>query len=128
MPDYRIYTLAEGGYIAWAPEVVDCANDSAAIEQAKKMLDGHPIQIWDGPRLVFVLNPDHAALWGVTPVFEPDVSKAMGEAYDTILEELAKGGHTQIGKDVLASRIIALARNGERNPDRIARLILEGHA
>jgi hypothetical protein len=52
----------------------------------------------------------------------------MGEAYDTILEQLAKGGHTQVGKDVLASRIIALARNGERNPDRIARLILEGHA
>ena len=128
MPDYRLYTLAEGGLVTWAPEVVDCANDSAAIEQAKKMLDGHPIQIWDGPRLVIVLKPDHAPLWGVTPAFEPDVLKAMGEAYDTILQELTKGGDSQVGKEVLASRIIALARNGERNPDRIARLILEGCA
>jgi hypothetical protein len=77
---------------------------------------------------VIVLKPAHAQLWGVTPVFEPDVLKAMGEAYDMILEKLTKGGHSQVGKEVLASRIIALARNGERNSDRIARLILEGHA
>ncbi len=128
MPDYRIYTLAESGHIEWAPEVVDCANDNAAIEHAKHLLDGHPIQIWDGPRLVIVLKPDHAALWGATPVFEPDVLKAMGEAFDVILDELTKRGHTQVGKDVLVSRIIVLARKGENNPDRMARLILEGHA
>jgi hypothetical protein len=128
MPDYNIYTLGESGHIEWAPEVVDCANDVAVIEHAKKLSDGHPIQIWDGPRLVIALKPDHAPLWGVTPVFEPDVLKAMGEAFDMILEELTKRGHTRVGKVVLASRIIALARNGERNPDRMARLILDGHA
>jgi hypothetical protein len=128
MPDYRIYTMGSSGHIEWAPAAAVFPNDTAVIEHAKKLLDGHPIQIWDGPRLVISLKPDHVPLWGSAPVFEADVLKALGEAYDMVVDELSKGGHTQLGKEALAARIVLLAKNGERNPDRMARLILDGHA
>ena len=62
MPDYRIYRLHEDGHIAWAPEIVDFANDTTVVNHAKKVLGGHAAQIWDGPRLVIVLKPSHASL------------------------------------------------------------------
>jgi hypothetical protein len=40
------------------PTVIDCPDDGAAIENAKELLDGRVIQVWDHDRLIVRLDPD----------------------------------------------------------------------
>ena len=49
--EYRAYTVgSDGHFIGFEPIV--CANDDEATEQAKRLLDGHDIELWNGTRLV----------------------------------------------------------------------------
>ncbi len=48
---YRAFLLDENGHIFQRIEL-ECCNDEAAIHEANKLLDGHDIEIWHGPRLV----------------------------------------------------------------------------
>jgi hypothetical protein len=32
--------------------LLDCADDKAAIESAKQLIDGHDIELWSGERLI----------------------------------------------------------------------------
>jgi len=32
--------------------MVECADDQEAIQKAKQFVDGHDVELWDGPRLV----------------------------------------------------------------------------
>jgi hypothetical protein len=51
MPDYRVYTVGrEGHFIGVEP--LTCTDDSEAIEEAKRLVDGHDIELWRGERLV----------------------------------------------------------------------------
>ena len=43
----------------------------------------------------------------------------MGEAYDMTRKELHGRGQPQLVQEIIASRIIALAKTGERDPARI---------
>ena len=53
MPAYRAYVLGDDQHLAWVPPTIITARDDAdAIEQAKKLVDGHDIEVWDGPRQV----------------------------------------------------------------------------
>jgi hypothetical protein len=56
MPEYRIFPLSTDNHIANAPALVVCENDSAALEHAKTMLDGHDLEVWQGTRRVTRLN------------------------------------------------------------------------
>ena len=39
---------------------VECADDEAAIQKAKQLVDGHDVELWDGPRFVTGLkSTDH---------------------------------------------------------------------
>ena len=58
MPTYRIYVLEKDDHIQRPPTVIDCPDDSAAIENAKELLDGRVIQVWDHDRLIVRLDPD----------------------------------------------------------------------
>jgi hypothetical protein len=61
MPQYRVYILEEHGRLVGAVNL-DCADDDAAKEHAKRLADGHEVQLWrlvaqfkfdkprDGPR------------------------------------------------------------------------------
>jgi hypothetical protein len=51
MPDYRIYLFKDGRLTAPA-KVIACQSDKAAIEHAKKLVDGHDIEVWQGARPV----------------------------------------------------------------------------
>ena len=51
MPEYRAYQI-KNNHVAGVPIVITCANDREAIQQAKKLGDGHDIELWDGPRFV----------------------------------------------------------------------------
>ena len=52
MPDYRVYKIKNNNHVAGAPVVVTCDSDREAIQQAKKLVDGHDVELWDGPRFV----------------------------------------------------------------------------
>jgi hypothetical protein len=59
MTDYRVYVLTDNDHIAKAPEVISCESDVEAVENAKQRLNGHDIEIWDGPRVVTRVRSAH---------------------------------------------------------------------
>lgn len=52
MPEYRFYKIRTDGHIAGPPPLVDLPDDSAAILEAKKVVEDLDIEIWQGSRLV----------------------------------------------------------------------------
>jgi hypothetical protein len=59
-------------------------------------------------------------------VFEPETIAAMSEAFEAACKELNDAGQPQIARDVIAGRIIAAARIGERDPVRLRAAALAG--
>jgi hypothetical protein len=57
MPTYRIYTL-EGGHVREPPKIIECQNDDAAVNEAKQLLDGKLIEVWEQARCIVRLDPD----------------------------------------------------------------------
>jgi hypothetical protein len=45
MPDYRAYLIGEDGRFFQAVDL-DVANDTAAIEAAKQLVNGHNVELW----------------------------------------------------------------------------------
>jgi hypothetical protein len=58
MPDYRIFFF-EGGHIKQPAKIISCADDKAATEEARKLLDvaHESLEIWQGDRRVAVIGP-----------------------------------------------------------------------
>jgi hypothetical protein len=52
-------------------------------------------------------------------VFEPEVIAAMSEALEAALKELGDAGQAEAISEMIARRIIAAARFGERDPVRL---------
>jgi hypothetical protein len=52
MPQYRIYLVDKFGHVIAPPEVLHCDTDEEIIQKAKSMMDGHDIEVWNGPRVV----------------------------------------------------------------------------
>ena len=59
-----------------------------------------------------------------TAAFDPDMTLIMGEAFDRACRDLHDVGQPDLVKEVIASRIIDAARDGERDPARLCRLAL----
>jgi hypothetical protein len=55
MAEYRAYTVGRDGHFVDAEPLV-CADDAEAIEKAKRLVDGHDIELWNGARLVIRLS------------------------------------------------------------------------
>jgi hypothetical protein len=56
MGEYRAFTVdIDGHFIGFEP--LKCANDAEAIEKAKRLVDGHAIELWSGERLVTRISP-----------------------------------------------------------------------
>jgi hypothetical protein len=54
MLEYRAYIVGpDGHFIGYEPLV--CSNDKEAIEKAERLIDGHPVELWSGPRFVIRL-------------------------------------------------------------------------
>jgi hypothetical protein len=51
MPDYRVYIVGSDGHFS---DVVplECADDGEAVEQAKQLVDGHDVELWQRDRKV----------------------------------------------------------------------------
>jgi hypothetical protein len=55
MAEYRAYIVGDDEhFIGFEPLI--CADDGEAIELAKRLVDGHDIELWNGDRLVTRLN------------------------------------------------------------------------
>ena len=58
--------------------------------------------------------------------FDAEHVKAMGKAFDNVLRELHdKGEQSSAVRTVIAERIIALAKSGERDPDKLCELAMD---
>jgi hypothetical protein len=51
--------------------------------------------------------------------FDSETTAAMGEAFDAACEKLGDNGDPQMTREVIANRIVAAARLGERDPVRL---------
>jgi hypothetical protein len=58
--------------------------------------------------------------------FDPGAIAAMSEAFEAALKELQDTGQRTVARDVIAGRIIAAARIGERDPVRLRAAALAG--
>jgi hypothetical protein len=77
------------------------------------------------------------ARWGVAAMsiqsfvkpgaFEPEAIALMSEAFDAACQELQDTGQPQIVLEIIAERIIAAARLGERDPVRLRKAALVGY-
>jgi hypothetical protein len=55
MAEYRAYTVGiDGHFVGYQPLV--CTDDAEAITKAKRLVDGHDIELWSGSRLVVRLS------------------------------------------------------------------------
>ena len=55
---YRVYCLDGANKVASA-EWLEAAGDAAALDQVRKEHDGDKCELWDGPRLVAMLDLRH---------------------------------------------------------------------
>jgi hypothetical protein len=55
MAEYRAYTVGDDGhFIGFEPMI--CRDDAEAVAKAHRLVDGHDIELWSGPRFVIRLN------------------------------------------------------------------------
>jgi hypothetical protein len=52
-------------------------------------------------------------------VFDPEMVAAMSEAFDAACEKLSDTDQPEVTREVIAGRIVAAARFGERDPARL---------
>lgn len=55
MPDYRAYIVGKDGRFQGF-EVIDATTDDAAIEAARRFVDGHDVEVWYLDRKIAVLS------------------------------------------------------------------------
>ena len=69
MPEYRAYILnVDGERFVWAANFSnDHSDDAGAMEAAKKLVEGHDVELWDGGRLVARFDGEHGDLINVLP-------------------------------------------------------------
>jgi hypothetical protein len=49
--EYRAYTVGDDGHFIGF-EAIICSDDAEAIKRAKRLVDGHDIELWCGARFV----------------------------------------------------------------------------
>jgi hypothetical protein len=54
-PTYRAYVLGPDDHIVQPPQLIEAPDDEQAIEAARRILDGHTLEVWDQQRLVIRL-------------------------------------------------------------------------
>jgi hypothetical protein len=59
VPHYRAYVIGLDGHFIEAINL-DCANDAAAIESAKQLINGYDVEVWQEDRMVTKLDTGDA--------------------------------------------------------------------
>ena len=58
MSQYRFYAIKIDGHPEGPPFERDLPNDLAALQEGKRLLNGHDIEVWQDSRIVAYLTPD----------------------------------------------------------------------
>ena len=59
MPTYRAYHIKDDKHFAGPPAIIEAADDAAAIEQARQLVDGHDVELWESARFVIGFKRKH---------------------------------------------------------------------
>jgi hypothetical protein len=51
MPEYRAYIIGSDGHFHSSVQL-DCTDDEVAKEQAKQLVDGHDVELWQRDRKI----------------------------------------------------------------------------
>ena len=51
MPEYRAYIIGSDGHFSDF-RIIECVDDEEAIEQARQLVDGHDVQLWQRARKI----------------------------------------------------------------------------
>jgi hypothetical protein len=57
MPDYHAYFIDEDGHVTLRIDLV-CADEDTAMEQAKSLVDGQSIELWEAARKIATFDPE----------------------------------------------------------------------
>ncbi len=52
MPTFRIFTVGPDQHFSGMPEIVECVDDSEAVDKAMQLANGLDLEIWDNKRMV----------------------------------------------------------------------------
>jgi hypothetical protein len=55
LQDYRVYAIGKDGHVLHRHEFW-CADDDSAKEQAKRLVDGHDVELWHRSRKIAVIK------------------------------------------------------------------------
>jgi hypothetical protein len=55
MAHYRAYIVGPDGHFIEARDL-DCANDATAVDTAKRLLNGHDVEVWQADRMITKLK------------------------------------------------------------------------
>jgi hypothetical protein len=58
MAEYRAYVVGEDGHFAGF-EGFACRDDDEAVAKAKRLVDGHDIELWSGERFIVRLQANN---------------------------------------------------------------------
>ncbi len=56
MSEYRFFSIKLDGHIAGPAVEQDCPNDAAALKEARQLVNGRDIEVWQSTRLVAYLT------------------------------------------------------------------------
>jgi hypothetical protein len=128
MPEYRVYVIGEDGHIKLRIDL-DCADDDLAKEQAKSLVDSHPIEFWQSARKVATFEPD-LGRWELAiyrPLKDcplaPDVISRIMAAYEQALHTLCVKDRDDPLTEMIAKKIIT--QTGVHDPAKIAALAIK---
>lgn len=55
MTVYRAFPISAEGHVSGPGWILEVASDDEAVEQARRYIDGHDIEVWHGSRLLIKL-------------------------------------------------------------------------
>ncbi|MGA8319548.1 MAG: hypothetical protein WB774_01690 [Xanthobacteraceae bacterium] len=111
MPEYRVYTITAGDHIDGPAKIIECDSDTAAVEQARGLIDGPAIEVWDGARRIARMGqilkfiPSNANL-------DSETVAILGTAFDNAIAALHDTGQPEIVREAIARRIISVRGRG----------------
>jgi hypothetical protein len=57
MAEYRAYIVGSDGHFA-SCEGFTCNDDNEAVAKAKRLVDGHDVEVWSGERFIVRITPE----------------------------------------------------------------------
>jgi hypothetical protein len=110
MPDYRAYLVGDDGRFFNFEEMA-CEDDAKAIERARRLVDGHDVELWSGARLVKLLK--HNLTSDEVRAFDRQLEQSRRMSKDSI-DAVASARFDQLTSDLARNRDDQQKRDDEK--------------